>query len=224
VPVALDEGGGGAAASVDMIHRGRQVAHGAVPAVGRDVGGEGGLAVLGEDVGEAVPGDRGRRAEVPFAKLGRDVAGLLQAGGKGGFAVEALERVAVAVDPEAALELADHQAGARRHTLRRGAVAVPDQYAAAGEGIDMRGLDVGEDSLNPKVGMAVVVGVEDDEVGFGRRLQDGRHDGRRQQEGENGSFADHHERGKRRARPKPGLVESCNLPCRMTFSPKSTCS
>ena len=122
----------------------------------------------------------GRRAEVPFAKLRGDVTGLLQAGGDGGFLVEAIESATVGLDTKAALKFADHQACARRHALRRGAVAVLRQHAAAGERIDIGGLDVLHHALDAEVGMAVIVGVDDNDV----RLVGGPCDERQCQQGE----------------------------------------
>ena len=92
VRVALDESGGGPAATVDVIHLRRQIAHRAVLAVERDVGRKRGLGVLCEDVGEAVLRDLRRGAEVPFAELGGGVTGFLQPRGDGGLLVEAIQR------------------------------------------------------------------------------------------------------------------------------------
>lgn len=75
---------------------------------------------------------------MPFAELGGGVAGALEAGGEGRLAVKALERAPVGLDAEAALEFPDHEACARRHALRGGAVAVFREHAAAREGVDVR--------------------------------------------------------------------------------------
>ena len=120
-----------------------------------------------EDVFEAVLRNPGRRTEMPFAKLRSDIAGLLKAGGDGGFLVEAIESATVGLDTKAALKLADHQACARRHALRGSAVTLLRQRAAAGERIDVRCLDVCDGTLNANIGVAVVVGVDDDDVGLG---------------------------------------------------------
>ncbi len=165
--VTLDERGGSAAASVNVIHLRWQVFHAPVLAIERDVGGEWALGVLGEDVFEAVRGNLRRPAEVPLAELRGGIAGILQARGDGGFLVEACEVLAVVVHVEAALELADHQSGSRGHALRRGAVTVLGQHAAASERIHMRRLDVRDGTLDAEVRVAVVVRVKDDDVRLG---------------------------------------------------------
>ena len=107
------------------------------------------------------------RTEVPFAELSGGIAGFLQAGGNGGFLVKAREVLAIVIHVEAALKLADHQTGTRGHALRSGAIAMLGQHAALGERIDVRSLDVGDDTLNSEIGVTVVVGVDDDDVGLG---------------------------------------------------------
>ena len=47
------------------------------------------------------------------------------------------------------------------------------EYAAAGEGVNVRGLEVGEDPLDTEIGVTVIVGVDDDEVGLGERGGEG---------------------------------------------------
>ena len=105
---------------------------------------------------------------MPLAELCGGVAGVLQAGGDGGFLVEAVERGAVVVEIEAALEASGHDAAARGNALRSGAVAVGGDHAAAGEGIEMGGFDVVDDAMDAEVGVAVVVRVDEDDVGLCR--------------------------------------------------------
>ncbi len=89
--VALDDGCGGLRAAVDVIHGWREIAHGLILAVERDVRRKRTLGVLSEGVLEAVRGDGGRRAEMPLAEMRRGVARILQARGDGGLLVEAIE-------------------------------------------------------------------------------------------------------------------------------------
>ena len=114
---------------------------------------------------EAVPRDRVRGSEVPLPELCCGVARVLQTRGDGGLLVEAVERGAVVIEIKAALEASCHHAAARGHALRRGAVAMRRHHAAVGQRIKVRRFDVLHHAVNAEIGVAVIVGVEEDDVG-----------------------------------------------------------
>ena len=144
---------------------GRKIAHGTVLSVESEVGGERALRVLREDVLKPVRGNLRGRTKVPFSELGGGVTRLAQAFGEGGLLVEAVESRAVVVEIEAPLETTGEQSASRRHALRGGAVAVLRDDAAPGERVEMGRLEIGLETVNPEVGVTVVVGVDEDHVG-----------------------------------------------------------
>lgn len=57
---------------------------------------------------------------------------------------------------------------ARRHTLRRGDVAVDEAHAVGDEGVKVRSADVAVRALRAEVGPAMIVTVDEDDVGLTR--------------------------------------------------------
>jgi hypothetical protein len=84
----------------------------AAAAIERDVRREGPLRVLRKHMLKTMLRDRVRGPEVPLAELRRGVTRVLQSRGDGGLLVEAVERGAVVVEIEAALEPPRHHAAA----------------------------------------------------------------------------------------------------------------
>ena len=66
----------------------------------------------------------------------------------------------------------DH-AGARRHALRRGDVTAGEAHALARERIEVWRADVAIHTLRAEVSPAVVVAVDENDVGFRRRRAEG---------------------------------------------------
>lgn len=173
VLVALDDRRGGLRAAIEVIRVGRVIAHRAVFAIHGDVRGEGLLPVLRKDMPEAMPRDLGERPEVPFAELRRDVARVLQPRGEGGLLVESIERGAVVIEIESPLKAPRHEPATRWHTLRCGAVTMLRDHAAARQRIEMRRAHILLNATDAEIGEAVVVGVEDDDVGTRRSRESG---------------------------------------------------
>jgi hypothetical protein len=73
---------------------------------------------------------------------------------------------AVVIEIEAALEAPGHHAATRGHALRRRAVAMRRHHAAAGQCVEIRRLDVLHHAVDAEIGVSVVVGVDEDDVGL----------------------------------------------------------
>ena len=101
--------------------------------------------------------------EMPLAADARDVARCLQPLRQRDDL--AAHRDAVVLDADLALVLAAHQSGSRRCALRCGDVAAGEAHTVAGEMVHVRRADVLVDAVGPKIGPAVVVGEDDDDVG-----------------------------------------------------------
>ena len=110
--------------------------------------------------------DRVRGPEMPFAELRRGVTRVLQSHGDGGLLVEAVERGAVVIEIEATLKAPGHHAATRGHALRRRAVTMRRHHAAAGQCVEMRRFDVIHCAVDAEVRMAVIVSVNEDDVGL----------------------------------------------------------
>lgn len=171
--VALNDRRGGLRAAIEVIRVRRVIAHRAVFAIHGDVGGESLLPMLRKDMPEAMPRDLRQRPEVPFAELRGDVARVLQSRGEGGLLVEAIERGVVVVEVKAPLKTPRHEPATRWHALRRGAVTMLCDHAAASQRIEMWRTHILLDATNAEVRETVVVGVEDDDVGTRRSRESG---------------------------------------------------
>jgi hypothetical protein len=126
---------------------------------------------------ETAPGwvHLGSEAQVPLADHGGDVAGGLQRLRQRdlvGRQAEVLGLVGAGVElvPEALLVAPGQHSRARRAAHGAGDVSVGEADALLGNRVDVGGFDVIAELLSADVGVAEVVGDDEDDVGFRRRL------------------------------------------------------
>lgn len=106
-----------------------------------------------------------RGAEVKLAKLRGDVTDLLQPRSDCRFLVESIERRTVVLESKASLKSTGEQSAARGYTLWRGAITVLRQHPATSERVNMRRLHVLLHTLDSEIGVAMVIGKDEDDVG-----------------------------------------------------------